>query len=50
MEAIADEANRFNQIESVARQWLESDRTAALAWLARVNLPEDRKKGLLNRP
>jgi hypothetical protein len=41
---------RNNEIENVARRWLETDRPAAEAWLAKVGLPEDRLKRLLSRP
>jgi hypothetical protein len=37
-------------VESVARRWLETDRAAAAAWLAKVNLPDDIKQRLLIRP
>jgi hypothetical protein len=36
-------------MENIARRWLETDRASAEAWLARVNLPEERKKRLLSR-
>jgi squalene cyclase len=49
-ETLTDSNQRNSQIENVARQWLESDRPAAEAWLAKVNLPEDQKKELLKRP
>ena len=38
---------RDNLIENVARRWLQTDRPAAAAWLATVNLPDDRKQRLL---
>ena len=46
-ETLADDTARFEQIENVARSWLENDRPAAEAWLAKVDLPSDRKKQLL---
>ena len=50
VETIIDESSRFSQIETIARRWLETDHATAAAWLARVNLPEDRKKLLLGQP
>jgi hypothetical protein len=49
-ETLTDQNTRFNQMENVARRWLDTDRPAAEAWLAKVNLPDDRKQGLLKRP
>ncbi len=49
-ETLTDQNLRNSQIENVARHWLENDRPAAEAWLAKVNLPEDRKQRLLKRP
>ena len=49
-EALTDQNVRISQIENIARRWLETDRPAAEAWLAKVNLPEDRKQRLLKRP
>ena len=49
-EALADPNQRNSQIENVARQWLQTDRPAAEAWLAKLNLPDDLKKRLLSRP
>jgi len=49
-ETITVENLRNNQIENVARRWLETDHPAAAAWLARVNLPDDIKQRLLSRP
>ena len=49
-ETLTDENLRNNQIENVARRWLETDRPAAEAWLAKVNLPDDRKQRLLGKP
>ena len=46
-ETLTDETARLAQLESVARSWLEADRAAAEAWLAKVNLPAERKKELL---
>ena len=37
-------------MENIARHWLDTDRPAAEAWLAKVNLPDDRKQRLLKRP
>ena len=36
-------------IENIARSWLQTDRPAAEAWLAKINLPDDRKQLLLNQ-
>ncbi len=44
---LGNEAIRDNSIENVARRWLQSDRPAATAWLATVNLPDDRMQRLL---
>ena len=49
-ETLTDENARFSQIENIARRWLEADRPAAEAWLAKVNLPDDRKQRLLKLP
>ena len=49
-ETLTDQNIRNSQIENVARHWLENDRSAAEAWLAKVNLPDDRKQRLLKRP
>ena len=49
-ETLTDQNQRNNQIENVARHWLQADRPAAEAWLAKVNLPDDRKQRLLSRP
>ncbi len=49
-ETLTDPNTRFNQIENIARNWLAADRPAAEAWLANVNLPDDRKQRLLKRP
>jgi hypothetical protein len=48
-ETLSDDNQRVNQMENIARRWLETDRASAEAWLARVNLPEERKKRLLSR-
>jgi hypothetical protein len=49
-ETLTDQNTRFNQMENIARQWLNTDRSAAEVWLAKVNLPDDRKQRLLKRP
>jgi len=49
-ETLTDQNTRFNQIENIARHWLEADRPTAEAWLAKVNLPDDRRQRLLKRP
>jgi hypothetical protein len=49
-ETLTDPNIRFNQMENVARHWLETDRPTAEAWLAKVNLPDDPKQRLLKRP
>ena len=49
-ETLTDQNNRNSQIENVARHWLQTDRPAAEAWLAKVNLPDDRKQQLLSHP
>ena len=49
-ETLTDENTRFNQIENVARAWLQADRPSAEAWLAKVNLPDDRKQRLMKQP
>jgi hypothetical protein len=33
---------------SIARNWMEYDRAAAEKWVEGLNLPEDKKKQLLN--
>jgi ABC-type proline/glycine betaine transport system substrate-binding protein len=45
--AIADDNQRYNQIENVARNWLRSDPQSAKAWLAGTSLPEERKVRIL---
>ena len=47
-ETLTDDNRRYNAIERVAREWGRQDRAAAEAWLAKVNLPDERKQGLLN--
>ena len=49
-ETLTDPNQRNSQIENVARQWLQTDRAAAEAWLAKLNLPDDLKKRVLSRP
>jgi hypothetical protein len=49
-ETLTDQNTRFNQMENIARQWLNTRRSAAEVWLAKVNLPDDRKQRLLKRP
>ena len=46
-EGLVDVQTRWDQIENVARSWLEEDRAAAEAWLSRVDLPAERKRLLL---
>ena len=36
--------------DRLGRAWLQADRPAAEAWLAKVNLPDDRKQRLLKQP
>ena len=50
VESITDQNTRFSQIETIARNWLQADRPSAEAWLAKVNLPDDRKQRLLKQP
>ena len=50
VETLTNDTLRNNQIENIARRWLETDRPAAIAWLATVNLPDDRKQRLLASP
>jgi len=49
-ESLTDPNQRNSQIENSACQWLQADRPAAEAWLAKINLPDDIKKRLLSRP
>jgi len=49
-ETLTDQNARFSQIENVASNWLKADRPSAEAWLAKVNLPDDRKQRLLKQP
>jgi hypothetical protein len=49
-ESLTDPNQRNSHIENVARQWLQTDRPAAEAWLARLTLPDELKKRLLSRP
>ena len=46
---ISDLNMRNSQIENIARRWLDMDRSAAEAWLAKVSLPEERKAALLKQ-
>ena len=47
--AIDDQQMRVNQMENVARNWVNFDQTAARAWIAQSPLPAERKNQLLNR-
>ena len=49
-ETLTDETARNDQVEKLARRWLQTDRPAAEAWLAKVTLPDDRKQRLLQSP
>jgi hypothetical protein len=44
---IPDDQQRFNVIENVARNWLQTDAQAARAWLNQLNMPAERKEMLL---
>ena len=46
---IGDEQMRFNQMENVARSWMNVDENAARAWIAQSPLPDERKKQFLGR-
>ena len=45
--AFSSEEDRVNAIERLARQWLQFDRPAVIAWLARTPFPETRKREIL---
>jgi hypothetical protein len=44
---ISDPNQLYTQAATVARAWLQSDPAAAAAWIAQLNLPEDRRQNLL---
>ncbi len=48
--SIADENQRFQQIETIARHWLKTDRLSVQAWLQRTALPVERIQLLLAEP
>jgi hypothetical protein len=48
--AIGDPTKRDAAIETVAQSWLETDPSAATAWLAQTNLPDAQKQKLLAAP
>jgi hypothetical protein len=45
-----EEKLRENASRDLISYWAANDPTAAEAWLAKVNLPDDRKERLLSRP
>jgi hypothetical protein len=47
VDRIGNAEQRNSAIETVAQQWLQTDRKAAEAWLAQTALPDDRKAELL---
>ena len=42
-QSVTDETRRQNDEVRVARQWLKTDRSAALKWIERLNLPTEIK-------
>jgi len=47
--AITDQKKRENAIYNTASNWIRADSTAALAWLATTDLPDNRKQELEKR-
>jgi hypothetical protein len=45
---LADEHQRYSSVMNVARNWMEFDRPAAEKWVAGLDLPEEKKKQLLD--
>jgi hypothetical protein len=47
VQTLADETQRNNAIQNVARQWMQIDAAKARAWLETTSLPEAQKDLLL---
>jgi hypothetical protein len=47
--SVSNPDQRNYAIESVARNWLRTDRRSAEAWLAGTTLPDERKRALLGQ-
>jgi ABC-type proline/glycine betaine transport system substrate-binding protein len=48
IEEVKDSSARLESITTVAQQWLQSDRSSAEAWLAKMNLPAETKNQILH--
>jgi len=47
LDQISNKQTRSSRLENVARRWLESDESAAMAWIKQSSLPEQQKDRLL---
>ena len=47
--ALSDENRRHNAIRDTARNWLRNDPAAATKWLNSTDLPDERKKELIDQ-
>ena len=47
--ALSDENRRHNAIRDAARNWLRNDPAAATKWLNSTDLPDERKKELIDQ-